>query len=250
MNLDYLKQNKELARRALLGISLVLAALTVLRVWQYQTASARARTIVANAANKSIADPEAVKGNLMKFTETANAIKKENMFVPPVPKQHPVSAVAGIMGNEALINEKWYKVGDKISDAEVVAIEPTLVRIKWYGEEKTFAPISAIVAETSAIASQAVHAVEAKEKKEKPKKSELKVNKMKAVKVASAKDDPLAWMGVELPSHLRKKIMKLWDRASEEDKRRGMAEWNNASDEKRREMLAELEAMPDEAMGG
>ncbi|MHC4742368.1 MAG: hypothetical protein ACYS8Z_10670, partial [Planctomycetota bacterium] len=72
----------------------------------------------------------------------ANAIKKENLFVPVPPKRHPVSAVLGIMGAEALINGKWYKVGDRIGDAKVIAVEPTQVKIEWDGNEKWFAPIA------------------------------------------------------------------------------------------------------------
>jgi len=42
-----------------------------------------------------------------------------------------------------LFNGKWYKVGDKIGDAKIVAIEAAQVRIEWEGKEKIFAPISA-----------------------------------------------------------------------------------------------------------
>jgi hypothetical protein len=50
--------------------------------------------------------------------------------------------VLGIMGQEALINDKWYKVGDSVADARITAIEPTKVRIVWNGQEKEFAPIA------------------------------------------------------------------------------------------------------------
>lgn len=248
MNFDYLKKNKDFARPVLLGVSLVLAALTAYRLWDYRTASARAQSIVSQAAEKGSPDPEAARENLAKFTELANTIKKENLFVPPVAKRNPVSTVSGIMGNETLIDEKWYKVGDKISDAEIVAVEPTFVKVKWDGKETTFAPISAIVAETPSVVAKKVDAGEAKEKKEEPEKA-AKEKTINMAKVTSV-NDPLAWMGVELSPKLHSKLMKLWNMASEEDKRRGMAEWNNASDQKRREMLSELEAIPEEAMGG
>ena len=250
MNFDYLKKNKDFARPVLLGVSLVLAALTAFRIWEYRSASVHAESIVAKAVDQGRPDPELIKAKLTKFTEAANAIKKENLFVPPVPKRHPVSTVLGIMGSEALINGKWYKVGDKIADAEVIAVEPTLVKIKWDGKEKTFAPISAMVAETPRPRgmTRIADAEKDREKKKKPKK-DPKEKKTKEVKIASG-HDPLGWMGVELSPGLHKKIMKLWKNASEEDKRRGMAEWNNASKEKRREMLAQLEAMPDGEMGG
>jgi hypothetical protein len=54
-----------------------------------------------------------------------------------------VNEVLGIMGSEALIGDRWYKVGDKIADAKVVAIEPAQVRIEWEGNVTSFAPINA-----------------------------------------------------------------------------------------------------------
>ena len=65
------------------------------------------------------------------------------MFAPPPPKQHPVKEVWGIFGDEVLIKNKWYKVGDTVGDAKVVAIGPTSVKIEWDGKEKVFAPIDA-----------------------------------------------------------------------------------------------------------
>jgi len=70
-------------------------------------------------------------------------MKKKSIFAPPAPKQHPVKQVQGIWGNEALINGKWYKAGDRIADANIVAIEPTKVRTMWEGKEKVFRPIDA-----------------------------------------------------------------------------------------------------------
>ncbi len=51
--------------------------------------------------------------------------------------------MSGILGDEVLINGKWYKAGDKVGDAKIVAIEAAQVRIEWEGKEKIFAPISA-----------------------------------------------------------------------------------------------------------
>lgn len=139
---DYLKRNERLAPRALLGVAAFLAILTVAKLWDYHSTSAEAQSIVAKAVDQDKPDPELLKENLAGFKGIADAIKKKNLFVPVPPKKHPVSAVLGIMGNEALINDKWYKAGDKIGDARIVAIEPTQVKIEWDGKEKYFAPIA------------------------------------------------------------------------------------------------------------
>ena len=47
----------------------------------------------------------------------------------------------GILGREALIGDKWYKVGDSVGEAKIVAIEPTKVKVVWNGQEKEFSPI-------------------------------------------------------------------------------------------------------------
>jgi len=251
MNSDYFKNNKRFVRPVLLGVSVVLAVLALAKLRDYYTTSAEARSIVRKAVDQDKANPNLLEENLRGFTKIADALKKKNLFVPPAPKRHPVSAVLGIMGSEALINGKWYKVGDKISDAEIVAIEATLVKIKWDGKEKVFAPISAMTAAAPKPAAKVEITSKGKNKKEKPKKLVAKPKRIaEKVGFSSGEDDPLGWMGVKLSAKLRGKILKLWSNASDEDRQRGMAEWNNASDEKRQEMLSQLEAMPDGEMDG
>ena len=139
---DYLKENERLAPHALLCVAGVLAVLAVVKLWDYYSASAEAQSIVGKAVDQDKADPNLVKENLAGFKKIADAIKKKNLFVPVQPPRHPVSAVLGIMGSEALINSKWYKVGDKVGEAKILAIGPTQVKIEWNGKEKYFAPIA------------------------------------------------------------------------------------------------------------
>ena len=101
----------------MLGVSAVLAVLAVVKLMDYYTTSAEAQSIVRKAVDQAKTDPKLIEENLAGFKKIADALKKESLFVPRAPKRHPVSAVLGIMGSEALINGKWYKVGDKIKDA-------------------------------------------------------------------------------------------------------------------------------------
>ena len=249
MNSDYLTNNKHFVPAVLLGVSAVFAVLSLVKVAGFFATSARAQSIVAKAVDQDKTDPNLLEKKLAAFREIADVLKKKNLFVPPVPRRHPVSSVLGIMGSEALINGKWYKVGDEISGAEIVAIEATLVKIKWDGKEKSFAPISAIVADASGPPAKVEKTP--KDKKEKPKKPAAKSKRVKAeVSVSSGADDPLAWMGVKLSAKLRSKLLKMWSNASDEDKRRGMADWKKASEEEKQQMLSMLEAMPEGEMGG
>ncbi len=92
--------------------------------------------------NGRISDPCQVKTAVDRDRRIAETLKKQNLFAPQPPKSHPVGQVSGILGQEVLIQGKWYKVGDKIQDAEITAVEPTLVRIVWDGNETRFKPIA------------------------------------------------------------------------------------------------------------
>jgi hypothetical protein len=143
MKLTYPKQKKELLSFAMLGVSVLLGILILIKVTSFFVTSARAENIVKEAVSQNKLDAKEVEKCFAAASAVADGLKKNNLFAPPPPKQHPVNEVLGIMGNEALIGDRWYKVGDKIGDARIVAIEPAQVRIEWEGKEKVFAPISA-----------------------------------------------------------------------------------------------------------
>lgn len=143
MKLDYLKEKKELVSVVLLGVSAFLAVLILVKVAGFFTASARAENIVKTAIAQNNTDAEDMDRYFTKYKVLADALKKNNLFAPPPPKQHPINEVLGIFGDEVLIKDKWYKVGDSVGEAKIVAIGPTKVTIEWDGKEKTFAPIDA-----------------------------------------------------------------------------------------------------------
>ena len=143
MKLDYLKEKKELVSVVLLGVSAFLAVLILVKVTGFFTASARAENIVKTAIAQNNADAEGMDKYFAKYKVLADELKKNNLFAPPPPKQHPINEVLGIFGNEVLIKDKWYKVGDSVGEAKIVAIGPTEATIEWDGKEKTFAPIDA-----------------------------------------------------------------------------------------------------------
>ena len=143
MKLNYLKEKKESVSTVLLWFSVVLGVLILVKVGGFFVTSANAKTLVEKAFAQNKADANDMEKYFAKSKAIADELKKKNLFAPPIPKKHPVSQVLGILGSEALINGKWYKVGDNVGDAKVVAIEPALVRIEWDGREKVFAPMQA-----------------------------------------------------------------------------------------------------------
>jgi hypothetical protein len=75
--------------------------------------------------------------------EMANSLKKNNLFAPPQPKKNPITTVPCILGDEVFINNKWYKEGEMVQDAKIIAIEPTQVTIEWDGKRTVFNPLDA-----------------------------------------------------------------------------------------------------------
>jgi hypothetical protein len=148
MKLDYLKNNhsknnKNIVSVGLLGISAFMGVLILIKVTGFFAAPARAEDSLKRAVALSKPDPNDTEKYFAKSKAIADQLKKNNLFAPPLKKTHPVSNVLGILGDEVLINNKWYKAGDKVGDAKIVAIEPTQVRIEWDGNEKTFIPFDA-----------------------------------------------------------------------------------------------------------
>jgi hypothetical protein len=144
---DHLKNKKELVPAVLLGVSVLCGILILVKVTSFFVASAKAESVVKRAIKQNMTDPNNIEKQLASSAAITNELKKNNLFAPPPEKQHPVKEVSGIFGDQVLIKDKWYNVGDKIADAKIVAIGPTSVTIMWDGREKTFLPIQAAIAE-------------------------------------------------------------------------------------------------------
>jgi len=142
MKLDYLKEKKELVSVVLLGVSAFLAVLILIKAASFFTASANAENLVKKALAQSKLDAEDQEKYFAESKAIADELKRDNLFAPPPPKQHPVREVPAILGDEVFINGNWYKAGEMVGDAKIVAIEPTQVKILWDGKETIFAPIS------------------------------------------------------------------------------------------------------------
>ena len=138
MKIEALKNKTEALTRILLAVAVLLGALVFLKIGFFVNSS--------NAMMAAQMDPNKVgAGDVKKVMAQSKAcadeIKKKNLFVPGPVRQNPVNEVIGILGREALIGDKWYKVGDSVGEAKIVAIEPTKVKVVWDGQEKEYSPI-------------------------------------------------------------------------------------------------------------
>jgi hypothetical protein len=141
------KKKEELIPTILLGISVLFGILILLKITGFFMASAKAKSIVKQAVEQNSPDPKTIEKQLANSAAITEELKKNNLFAPPPAKQNPVKEVSGIFGDQVLIQNKWYSVGDTIKDAKIVAIGATSVTIAWDGKEKTFLPIEAKLVE-------------------------------------------------------------------------------------------------------
>jgi len=126
----------------LFAVAALLGAFTLLEIAKFVASLGHADSTVAwvtRPAAKTSAGPQ----DATQARSVVDGLKKNNPFAPPPAKQHPVNEVIGILGDEALINGQWYKVGAAIGDAKILAIEPTKVKVVWNGQEKEFTPLAA-----------------------------------------------------------------------------------------------------------
>jgi hypothetical protein len=187
---------------------------------------------------RSERDPNSLKQCLGAARKTADTLKQNNLFIKTPPKQHPVKQVEGILGSEAFVGGKWYKVGDKIADAKIVAIGATKVEVEWDGKKTSFSPIQAASAGPPARPGARPGGPAGPMP---PKPPEARVAKPPGP--APTEEDPLAWMGVKLPPQLRAKLLEKWNSASPEEREKGKAEWNKMSDEQKEQAVGGMERM-------
>ena len=227
-------------RSGLIAAAILLGSLTCAKVASCLIEPKRVAGVVAYATARSDPDPNRVQPYLDETKDTANALKEKNLFVKAPPKQHPVKQVEGILGREVLIGDKWYKVGDKIGEATVVSVQSTQVTIAWDGRNKTFAPLAAVDAGGPPA-----------DKRPPPKSKEAQGESSKPAATAEvaeavvvegpSQDDPLAWLGMDLPPEVRAKFLEMWNSMPDEQKDKAKRDWNRMSDEEKEQAVESMQ---------
>jgi hypothetical protein len=228
-------KNRERISLALTAAAVLLGASALAKVAGFYVQRSRMQGALTLA--QSVRDPNGLKQCVGKATQTAEALKQNNLFVKTPPKEHPVKQVEGILGREALIAGKWYKAGDKIADAKIVAIAATNVEIEWDGKKTSLSPMAS--ASAGAPAPPAARGPTPEAGPAPPKPPDVKT--VKAEAPAPADDDPLAWMGVKLSPKLRAMLLAKWSSASDEDKEKGKQQWNSMPDEQKQQAIDAME---------
>ncbi len=232
------RTRNEWASLILGGVAILLGVLACAKVAAFHIQRKRVEGITASA--RTVTEPNDLQKCLEEAKKAADALKQENLFVKKPPKEHPVKQVDGILGAEALISGKWYKVGAKIGDAKILEIGPTEVRIEWDGKEKAFPPMAA--ADSGSPRPSAREP--ARKEDPSPPKPATQAQAVKAeAPAAPAEDDPFAWMGISLSPQVKEKLLEHWNNLSDEEKKQRKEEWNNMDDEQKEQTVEALERM-------
>jgi hypothetical protein len=226
----------ELLRLALIAAAVLLAALTVAKI----AGLLRLQRVAAEVRSLNRQDPNDLQKSLRQAKEAAETVKKTNLFVKRPPKENPIKQVDGILGSEVLIGDKWYKVGDKVGDAKIVAVRPTEVLVEWDGKSKTFTPMSASGAEPPSRPGPAKPDLA---KSPEPGKAEPQPGPVEAKAAAPAEEDPLAWMGVTLSPKARAMLLEHWNKLSDAEKEKAKQDWNQMPQEQKQQAIDAMERM-------
>lgn len=225
---------------ACLGVVALLAVLVLAQIVRYLTESSQARRLLATAFAQSGKDPNDSKLSVDAAKDVANALKKKNLFAKEPPKEHPIKQVDGILGNEVFIQNKWYKVGDKVGDAKILSISATEVVAEWEGKKKTFSPMASTAPEPGP--SKPPEAVTAKAVEPNKPTKKADANEVK-VAAAPQSDDPFAFMGVTLSPKLRAMLLEKWNSMTDEQKEKAKQDWNQMPDDQKQQAIKALEGM-------
>jgi len=164
-----LKFVKQYLPGLLLGASLLVGVAAGARVYTYIANSDIISERIEDTVSRLPQNKEALEKYQSNYTEMAEALNKKNIFTPPPGvKKNPVSQVNAILGNEAMIADKWYKAGDKIGEAKIVEVTSNSVVVKWNETENTFYPFEAPGAEATGPTRQAVVSEVRTKKKKRP----------------------------------------------------------------------------------
>ncbi len=157
INLDELKEKKELVSIVLLGGAAILVVLTCITITKFFLLSTKTENTILNAIKQSNRSKQDVEKALEDTRTLAENLRMNNLFAPPVIETtiteqrivpvNPVTEVTAILGNLVCINENWYSIGDTIpgtgGSARISAIGLDYVTVEFNGTTQNLYPIQA-----------------------------------------------------------------------------------------------------------
>jgi len=242
MRIDLSDKKIYLTSLGLIILAAVIMAWTLARVAAaFLTAQSNPEITSALLAQNQ-PDPNRLKEHLTHYQQCADALQKKNLFAEPPEPPQPPKQCAAILGDEAFIDGKWVKVGDTVgAGAKIVAIEAALVKLDWNGKEITLAPIKVATSSSPEPSRSNSPAPPRREKTKPPSPENHNPKPAEPPPVAQEQpvqqDDPLAWLGVEIPASVREKIIQMLNMMSDEQKEKFKEQWAKMPDEQKQQAV-------------
>ncbi|MCP4454540.1 MAG: hypothetical protein GY809_24040 [Planctomycetes bacterium] len=127
--------------RLLLGVTILCLVFAGAYAFRHKTFLSLQAQFDPNSLIQIEPNEAALKAYVAEDQNLMETMKGDNLFAKDPPKTNPVKEV-DIIGQEVLVNGKLYKVGDKVGDAEIMAITAQSVTVQWNGATSTFSPIN------------------------------------------------------------------------------------------------------------
>jgi len=108
-------------------------------VWQIGTAATHSVSLPGHA-QRALAQHKSSSKDQTSEQPPQQASVPKNPFSPP-PQFVSVQCTA-ILGQEALIEGRWYKIGDTVKGLKIVEIQPASVKIAWQDQEHILIPFN------------------------------------------------------------------------------------------------------------
>ena len=231
MNIGRPKNNKEWFGLALLGASAVFVIVAIAKVGAFTFSPMRDPNSLAELIEQHNPDPNHVAECIADRKKVAEEIKKNNPFTPPPPKPQPPKEITGILGDSVLMQGKWYKVGDMMAGARILAIEATFVEVEWEGKKIQLARIKT----ASAGSSNRKPNPPGPRRPKRIRSVGPVVEAAAAAAAAPVEEDDLAWL--DIPAALKEKFRVMWNQMSDEQKQQAKERWNSMTDEQKQQAI-------------
>jgi hypothetical protein len=219
--IDTIKESQHQVTGLIYLACVVVATVTVLKIFAFVTMPDDTAGKVHAAKEKYQLDDKAVAEYQKKYVTAADELKKKNHLTPKPSKPKPPTCTA-VIGSKALINGKFYAVGDSVLGAKITDIGPTGATILWEGKPLKLAAFGKInVPSPSSDKKETRHRVQ-----QHPDK-----NQKGAGGMPGPKDRPRGGRGGKGPMNLtpeqRQKMMEKYMKMSPEEQKKYREEMQN-----------------------
>jgi len=142
MNWHNEKDRKTVFSVGLLGLAVLMLGFTAAEVINIARGAYQSPFLTKEALEQIRPDKERAKQYLDQYQKAAADLTQNNMFVPPPDTSVEPGDCIAILGDEACFGEnRWVRAGDRLGDADVVAVGPVSVTLLWEGRNITRAPV-------------------------------------------------------------------------------------------------------------